>query len=155
MDYRMKYTSPLLAAMILLTAGIAFAASSVTFKDATAYVNTPTVGGAYITITSAKDDTLTGLSSPCCDAVELHSMTMKGDVMQMRKLDSLALKADVPAVIAHSMHLMLIGPHADITQGKPFPVTFHFVHQGDKTATFAVQQRGAKTTAGAASGAQH
>jgi len=160
-DYRMKCIKPISAALILLAAGAAFAATAITFTQATATLATPTLGAASVTITSMQDDTLTSLSSPCCTAVELHSMTMKNDMMQMRKLDSLAVKAGAPVTIGQhsggmdSMHLMLIGVQQPLKPGQQFPITFHFTKQGAQSTSFTVSERGAKTTMGGAAAMQH
>ena len=138
MGYRMKFAKPAIATLLLLAAGAVSAAAttnSVSFTDAHAILATPTLGSGYVTMTSTQDDTLTGLSSPCCDAVELHSMSMKDDTMRMRKLDSLALKAGTPTIIG--------------------PITFHFANQTAQTASFTVTERSVKTPAGAAAHTQH
>ena len=137
----------ILTALILLTAGSAFASGDVSFEKPIAITATPTLGSAYVILTSPQDDTLTGFSSPCCDAVELHSMHMSNDAMQMRKMDVLAVKANAPVNIVEnhggmdSMHLMLIGLHREFTAGQRFPITFTFAKQGKKTADFTVTRR--------------
>ena len=164
MGYRMKFAKPAIATLLLLAAGAVSAAAttnSVSFTDAHAILATPTLGSGYVTMTSTQDDTLTGLSSPCCDAVELHSMSMKDDTMRMRKLDSLALKAGTPTIIGKdgsamdSTHLMLIGLHQQLAVGQQFPITFHFANQTAQTASFTVTERSVKTPAGAAAHTQH
>lgn len=157
----MKSIKPLIAAIIVLAAGTALACKCVEFKDAVATMATPTLGGAYVTFVSDKDDTLTGLSSPCCDAVELHRMSKENGVMSMRKLDSLPLKSGVPVILgehrgdSESMHLMLIGVHKAMKPGQKFPVTFTFAKEKPHTATFTVAKRGAKTTGTGAAGHAH
>ena len=160
MDCRMKFIRPFLAAAFLFAAGAALAASSITFKTATAIMSTPDLAVGYVTLVSDKDDTLTGLSSPCCDAVELHTMRMKNDTMQMRKLDALPLKAGVPVTIGDrgagdSMHLMLISVHKEMQPGEQFPILFHFAKSAPQKAIFTVTRRGAKTTDASAAAAQH
>lgn len=157
----MKSVKPLFAAFIVLAAGTALACKCIEFKDAVATMATPTLGGAYVTFVSDKDDTLTGLSSPCCDAVELHRMGMENGVMSMRKIDSLPLTAGVPVVLAEhhgateSMHLMLIGVHKAMKPGQKFPITFTFAKEKPHTATFTVAKRGVKTTGTEAAGHAH
>ena len=53
-----------------------------------------TVGSAFAEIKPDKDtsDRLIGVSSPVAKSVEVHSMTMDGDVMKMRRLDGIDLK---------------------------------------------------------------
>ena len=136
-----------IAAAILFFATSALAVDA---KQATAIMATPNFGSAYVTLTSPTDDTLLRLTSPCCDAVELHSMTMSNGTMQMRKLDQLALAAGVPVAITgehgmdDSMHLMLIGIHTPMKPGATFPVTFYFATQKPLTARFTVVERSTK-----------
>ena len=162
MAYRMKFAKPAIAVLLLLAASAAFAATPrVAFSNATAILATPSLGSAYVTLTSTKDDMLTGFSSPCCDAVELHSMTMKGDTMQMRKLDSLVLKAGAATIIGkgadtmNTTHLMLIGVHQPLAVGQQFPITFQFAKQPAQTVNFTVTERSVKTAPDTAAHTQH
>lgn len=144
----MRSVKSFAVAFVLLAAGAALACKCIEFKNATAIMATPTIGSAYVTFVSDKDDTLIGLSSPCCDAVELHSSTMKDGVMSMRRIEKLDLTSGVAVTLAEhnmqgdSMHLMLIGLHKEYKPGQKFPIAFTFAKEGKHEAIFTVAKRG-------------
>ncbi len=73
---------------------------------------------AYLSITSAVDDTLASVTSECCDRVEIHEMTMDGNAMRMREVDDVKLAAGTPITFAPmGYHLMLFGLKNAPTQG--------------------------------------
>ena len=68
--------------------------------------------GCYVTLQSAGEDRLVGAQSPAGARLEIHTMSMDGGVMRMRKLeDGLPLPAgETVALKPGAEHLMLIGP---------------------------------------------
>ena len=67
--------------------------SDIQIKDAWARA-TPTgakTAAAYISLTSAASDRLTGASTPVAQKAELHTMSMEGSVMKMRQVDGTRL----------------------------------------------------------------
>lgn len=145
-----------LCVMAIFSAAIASAgeraASTVRIENPTAIMSTPRFGAAYGSITLAEPDTLTGASSNCCTAVEIHQSRMNNGVMQMRKLDAVAAKADRPILfVPHgkaggedSMHLMLIGAKEPLKPGDSFDITLHFAKAGKQTARFNVAKPAAQ-----------
>ncbi|WP_454728082.1 MULTISPECIES: copper chaperone PCu(A)C [Cupriavidus] len=101
-----------LAALVLVCFGSAAAATSdVVVTDAWARPTVPgqPVGAAYLSITSARGATLTGVQSDVAGTVQVHSMSQDGDVMRMRQLDRLALPAGKMVRLAPAgTHLMLL-----------------------------------------------
>ncbi len=150
-----KYAFATLA--IALIAGGAMACATCTeFKDARAIFSTPTLGVAYVSFVSEKNDTLTGLTSDCCAAVELHTSSSENGVMKMRKLDSLNVKSGVPVELtgreggeATSMHVMLIGVKKPYKAGQKLRIMFNFVKSGNHEVNFTVAKRGEKPAADA------
>jgi periplasmic copper chaperone A len=66
------------------------------------------VGAAYMTLNSPKDSTLVYVETPAAGSVEIHSMSMENNVMKMRMLEELPLKAGKPEKLAPGgFHLML------------------------------------------------
>jgi copper(I)-binding protein len=51
------------------------------------------VAAVYLTLTSARGATLVGVRSDAADIVQVHDMTMDGDVMKMRERERLSLPA--------------------------------------------------------------
>jgi copper(I)-binding protein len=67
------------------------------------------VAAAYLTIESATGATLTRVEVPKAKEVELHTMRVEDGVMQMRRLESLAIPPSVPVELKPGGdHLMLI-----------------------------------------------
>ena len=98
----------LLLATSLLSALNAMA--DVTVSDAWVRANVPgqSVGAAYMTLNSPQDSTLVYIESSVAGSVEIHSMTMNNNVMKMRKLEQLPLKAGKAEKLAPGgFHLML------------------------------------------------
>lgn len=93
----------------------------------------PTVAGAlaagcYVTLTAKADDRLVSVETPLADHGEIHTMSMDGGVMRMRKLaDGLALPAGkAVALKPGGEHVMLIAPKGPLKEGAKVPLTFKF-----------------------------
>lgn len=105
------------------------------------------VGAGYLTIenTGAEADRLTGGSTPIAETVEIHSMSMEGDMMQMRKLDDLPIPAgETVALKPGGYHIMFTGLKQPIEEGEPFTATLTFEKTGDVEIRFDVEPIGAK-----------
>ncbi len=86
------------------------AMADVSVSDAWVRANVPgqSVGAAYLTLSSPQDSTLVYIESPAAGKVEIHSMSMTNNVMKMRKLEELPLKAGKAEKLAPGgFHLML------------------------------------------------
>lgn len=86
------------------------AMADVTISDAWVRANVPgqSVGAAYMTLNSPQDSTLVYIESTAAGSVEIHSMSMNNNVMKMRKLEQLPLKAGkVEKLSPGGFHLML------------------------------------------------
>ena len=84
--------------------------------------------GCYVTLQSAGEDRLVGAQSPAGARLEIHTMSMDGGVMRMRKLeDGLPLPAgETVALKPGAEHLMLIGPTAALDEGGEISLTLNF-----------------------------
>ncbi|MGE6740097.1 copper chaperone PCu(A)C [Allorhizobium pseudoryzae] len=92
------------------------------------------VGGGYVTIANAgaEADRLVSVSSPRAGTVELHEMSMTGDVMVMRPL---ANGIEIPAGATVELkpggfHLMFMKVATPFAKGDTVPVTFVFEKAG-------------------------
>lgn len=95
--------------------------AAVTISDAWVRENAPgqKVGAAYMTLNSAEESTLVYVESPNAGSVEIHSMTMNNNVMKMRKLEELSLKAGKPEKLAPGgFHLMLFDLKKSLKSGE-------------------------------------
>ncbi|MBL8522622.1 MAG: copper chaperone PCu(A)C [Betaproteobacteria bacterium] len=86
-----------------------------------------TVSGAYMHIKSAQPVKLVKAESPVAGLVELHNMSMKDGVMEMKAMDAV----DVPAnkivdLKPGGMHVMLMMVKKPIGKGDKVPLTLTF-----------------------------
>jgi len=90
-------------------------------------------------------DRLVAATSPAADHVEIHTMTMEGDVMRMRAVPALDLPVGARVAMAPGggYHLMLVGVKAPFKLGDKIPVTLTFEHAGRVDVELNVQERGA------------
>lgn len=93
------------------------------------------VGASYMVLLSKSDISLEKAESPAAGNVEIHSMTMKNGVMQMRMLDKLPLKANQPEKLEPGgFHLMLFDLKKPLKAGESVEFTLHFKDSSGKTS---------------------
>jgi copper(I)-binding protein len=108
----------------------------------------------FARITSAQPARLVSASSPAAGIVEIHEMTMQGDVMRMRAIPGLDLPAGKPVELKPGgLHLMLINLKQPLEPGKTVPVTL-VVETGGKRESIEVKVP-VRTLAGQAAGGGH
>ena len=77
------------------------------------------VGAAYMTLTSPQDNMLIKVETSAAGTVEIHSMSMENNVMKMRMLEVLPLKAGKPEKLAPGgFHLMLFDLKTSLKAGE-------------------------------------
>jgi periplasmic copper chaperone A len=151
--------------IVLLLAGLVLGAGTVSAQTGQIEVSnawaraTPgrsEVGAAYVTIQSPTADRLVAASSPVARKVGLHTMTMSGNVMQMRPLAAIDIPAGQPVTLApDGLHIMLEGLKKPLRAGQSFPLTLTFEKAGKRTVDVAVQQVGAMGPMPGMPGMQH
>jgi copper(I)-binding protein len=91
-------------------------------------------GAAYLSIenTGKTSDRLVAISTPIAKSVQIHTMSMDGDVMRMREVDGVELKpaSRVEMMPGHGYHLMLTGLRQPLKAGDKFPMTLTFEKAG-------------------------
>lgn len=92
------------------------------------------IGGAYLTIANTGNaaDKLVGVSSPDAAKVEVHTMSMKDNVMVMRPVEG---GLEIPAgqtveLKPGGYHMMFMGVKEAFTEGASVPVTLEFEKAG-------------------------
>lgn len=100
------------------------------------------VAAGYMGIenTGDEDDLLVSASAEIAGEIQLHEMVMSGDVMKMRELDGgIALPAGETIWLKPGgLHLMLMKPDGDLSEGKKHFVTLSFERGGTVTIPFTV-----------------
>jgi periplasmic copper chaperone A len=80
--------------------------------------------GMFAQITSAAGGKLVSASSPVASVVEIHEMTMEGDVMKMRAIPGLGLPAGKSVDLKPGgYHVMLMDLKQQLRPGDTVPVT--------------------------------
>jgi periplasmic copper chaperone A len=102
-------------------------------------------GAAYlrgIENTSDTPDRLVGASSDVSERVELHRMTMDGNVMRMRETPAIELPAKTVTQLRHNgeFHLMLMNLKRPLKEGDRFDLTLEFQRAGKQTVKVWVQK---------------
>jgi len=95
----------------------------------------------YVTLVNhgSTAQTLTGVASPLAESVEIHSSSMAGGVMSMKKEDRVPVPAGGKAVFGPGgYHLMLIGLTKTTKAGDQVPATLTFASGAKVKASFAV-----------------
>lgn len=137
-----------LAAMLsLATCSTLALAQDIEVTRATARATVPQQksAGAYLTLENRGQagDRLVAASTPVARRVELHTMSMDGNVMRMREVDAIALKpsSKVEMRPGEGYHLMLIGLNQSLQAGQSFPLTLQFEKAGKVEVKVAVEGR--------------
>lgn len=101
-------------------------------------------GGGYLKLENkGVDDKLLSASADVAASVELHSMSMEGDVMRMRQVDGIALpKGKTVELKPGGLHIMFVGLKAPLKDGDKFPLKLKFEKAGEVTVTVNVEAGG-------------
>lgn len=105
------------------------------------------IGAAFAEIKTDKDtaDRLIDVSSPVAGRAEIHSMTMEGDVMKMRRLDGIDLKAGETLVLKPmAVHVMLFDLKQPLKEHDLLKLTLTFANAGPIEVEGTVESMGAK-----------
>ena len=110
------------------------------------------IGGTtavYLEIENSGDgpDKLVGVETPAAEKAQIHVSRMDGDIVRMRRLDSLAIFEGERKVFSPGgLHVMLMGMKRDLTEGDHFPLILVFEKAGRITTEVAVQNQAATPT---------
>lgn len=135
---------PAIAAVIasaLLAASAAQAQTTVTEPWVRSTVAGQKATGAFLQITSTAGGKLVSASSPVAGVVEIHEMSMDGNVMKMRALSA---GLDLPAGKAVALkpgglHVMLMDLKQPLKAGDTVPLTLVVEGAGNKRETVDVK----------------
>jgi len=91
------------------------------------------VGVAYMQIRSDADARLIGVSSSVVPRVEVHEMTMDGDMMRMREVKAVELpKGKTVSLEPGGFHIMLMNLKKPIVVGDSIPLTLVIESDGKR-----------------------
>jgi copper(I)-binding protein len=146
------------AALGALAHGYAAGALKIGHPWARATVAGQATGGAYLKLenTGATPDRLLGGSTPAAERVELHSMSMEGNVMRMREVPAIDIPAGQTVELKPGQfHLMLVGLKAPLAVDAKIPLTLKFEKAGEVKVEVKVESMGPAGVQGADKGHQH
>lgn len=121
------------------------AAETILVEDAWARETPPGVsnGAAYATFINegSDDDRLIAARTTVSERVELHTHLMEGEVVMMRRVNSIDVDAGGrTALEPGAAHLMLIGLRQPLVAGQSFPLILEFEKAGELTVSFEVRR---------------
>jgi copper(I)-binding protein len=100
-------------------------------------------GGAYASLenTGTSGDKLLSASSPIASTVQIHTMSMDGNVMRMHEVESIDLPpgAKIAMKPGGGYHFMLFGLKQPLKDGDKFPMTLVFEKAGKIDVSVFVQ----------------
>ena len=102
-------------------------------------------GGAYMKLqnTGSTADRLLGGSTPVAERVELHSMSMEGNVMRMREVSAIDIPPGQTVTLQPGqLHLMLQGLKAPLKAETKVPLTLKFEKAGEVQVELKVEAAG-------------
>lgn len=96
--------------------------------------------GAFMVLTATTDSKLVGVASPVAKDVQVHEMTMNGEVMGMRQVKSIELPAGKAVSLdPNGYHVMLMGLHEQVKEGTQVPLTLTIEDAEGAKQTLQVQ----------------
>lgn len=114
------------------------------------------VGGAYLSIDNKGKvaDKLVRASSPRAGSVELHTMSMEGNVMRMRQVLAIEVAPGATVKLAPGgLHVMLQELKQPLKKGEKFPLTLVFERSGEVKVDIVVEDAPVNAGAAAPAGA--
>lgn len=143
-----------LAALALMGMALpALAETSVSDAWVRATVPQQHATGAFMVLTATTDSKLVGVASPVAKDVQVHEMTMNGDVMGMRQVKSIELPAGKAVSLdPNGYHVMLMGLHEQVKEGSQVPLTLTIEDANGAKQTLQVQAPVRGLTADAGTG---
>lgn len=100
-----------------------------------------TAGYFLISNNSNKDIVLTGVTSSKFNAIEMHNIIEKNNVLAMVKQESIIIPANSKLEFKPmSYHLMLMGPSKQFTENEKIDITFKIKNNNSITKVFLVKK---------------
>ncbi len=101
------------------------------------------VTAAYLVIENRSDRTreLLSVETPAAEYTELHTMRYVDDMMEMEKIDRLAIPPRGEAALQPGgNHIMLFGVQEALAEGDSVSLVLHFADQATRTVTAEVSK---------------
>ena len=104
----------------------------------------PDIAGGFMTVVNEGEaDRLVSASCASASSVEIQAIRVKGPVLEMRKIESLAIPpANQQTLKPRGYHLLMNGLASPLAAGGKLPITLVFETAGSVTVDFAVEAPG-------------
>ena len=140
----MKYMMTIMAMATLALTGCS-KKSGIAIEDVYAYA-TPQMGAVAVFMTvennTDTDDRLTGFVPESARRAELHTMSMNGDIMQMRRVEGYDIAAgETLSLDEAGNHIMIFDRTSDWNAGDTFKAVATFEKAGEVPVTIMVRDR--------------
>ena len=102
-------------------------------------------GGVFLSLRNGGgvEDRLIAATTPVARSVEIHSMTMEGEIMRMRRQPDVGIAAASSVKLGPGgTHLMLMGLGSPLMAGTSFPLTLQFANAGQQQVEVRVRPIG-------------
>ncbi len=102
-------------------------------------------GAAYVAIANHGDavDRLVKIATPVAKKAEIHTHTMDGGIMKMRRVMAIEVNPGAPTVFKPGgLHIMLMGLTRPLRQGERFPMSLVFEKAGAVEVEVTVRKIG-------------
>lgn len=102
-------------------------------------------GAAYMTLVNKGNtpDKLVSVSTPMAMKAELHTHTMEGGMMKMRRVDAIEIVPGKQSVLEPGgHHVMMMGLKEPLVEGKSYPLTLTFERAGTVEVTVRIFEPG-------------
>ncbi|WP_313032549.1 copper chaperone PCu(A)C [Massilia alkalitolerans] len=132
---------PMLSIALAATLLAGAAHAQVTVKDAWVRATVPQqkATGAFMHLHALSSSRLVAVSSPLTPHVEVHEMSMDGDIMRMRPVKVLDLPAGKAVELKPGgYHVMLLNLKEQVREGDTVPLTLVFESKDGKTESVKV-----------------
>lgn len=137
-------TSPFKALLVAVVTSLATSAAVAQVKVDNAWVRATVphqqATGAFMSLSSAKDARLVGVSSSALPNAEIHEMRMENDVMKMRQITGLDLPAGQTVELKPGgYHIMFMGLPGQVKEGVVIPLTLEIENSDGSKESVEVQ----------------
>jgi len=132
--------TPVFLALLMLVAGAAQAQTTVKDAWVRGTVAQQSATGMFAQITSIQGGKLVSVSSPVAGVVEIHEMSMDGNVMRMRAVSGIDLPAGRSVDLKPGgFHVMLMDLKQVLKAGETVPLTLVIEGAGQTRETLQVR----------------
>jgi copper(I)-binding protein len=138
-------TSTAAAVVLTLASGAACAQATVAEPWARSTTAGQKAAGAFMTLKGgAQADRLLSGATPAAERVELHTMSMEGNVMRMREVPGIDVPSGQTVALAPGgLHVMFMGLKEPLKPGSVVPITLKFEKAGTVEVKVEVRDRAA------------